>query len=396
MAALVAAALLVAACSSASSGPPTSTPLDGASIPASQVATPSASTPPSPTAPPIALFGPLPSQSLEAAKAARLQAVLGDLVAAGAPDAIAAMITPDGIWAGAAGIGGPDGRKATPFDGFDLDGPSKTILAAAVLRLAQDGRIDLDAPLANYLGDLGVDSNGATVRQALAMESGIGATQSDVFSSAEAHCDRTWTREDVAATIPKPFAKAGSRYLYSQPTYKLLGFAVEQVTSQGIADAIEDLVIGPTERSRLVFQIGRAAPKPWALPLVQNAGTQAPEDFGAGGALPCVGIAPFGQGAAGAAGDAPTLARWAWRLFSGGTIAEPYLQLMVGKNPHGEGMGLERIGGYDRIYARGASRSGYSDTLVIDVTAQVVVVVFENVADADLARAAMQLIDATR
>jgi D-alanyl-D-alanine carboxypeptidase len=340
----------------------------------------------------------LPTRSLDADTAARLQAVLGDLVAAGAPDAIAAIITPAGTWAGAAGIAGPDGRKATPSDGFDLDGPSKTILAAAVLRLAQDGRIDLDAPLANYLGHLGVDSNGATVRQSLAMESGIGATQAELFSSVEADCRRTWTRDDVAATIPKPFAKAGSRYLYSQPTYKLLGFAVEEVTGQGIAAGIEDLVIPPTERSRLVFQIGRTAPKPWALPFGQNTGTQAPGDFGAGGALPCVGIATFGQGAAGAAGDAPTLARWAWRLFSGEIISGPYVQLMVGKNPHGEGMGLERIGGfgYDRAYARSASRSGYSGTLVIDVTAQVVVVVFENVADAELERAARRLFDATR
>ena len=103
-----------------------------------------------------------------------MQAVLEDMVTSGAPDAIAAVITEDGTWAGAAGIAGEKGRKATPEDEFAIASITKTFTAALVMRLAEQGRIDLDEPLASYMGDLKVDTNGATVRQALEMRAGLG------------------------------------------------------------------------------------------------------------------------------------------------------------------------------------------------------------------------------
>ena len=88
----------------------------------------------------------LPPTELDAARSAALQRVLDATVKAGAPDAIAAVITPGGTWAGAAGIGGPDGRKATASDEFAIASVTKMFTAALILRLAEQGRIDLDAP----------------------------------------------------------------------------------------------------------------------------------------------------------------------------------------------------------------------------------------------------------
>ena len=76
-------------------------------------------TPPATASPPV-LFGKLPTARFPKAKAAALQAVLERAVAHGAPDAYAAVITRDGIWAGAAGTGGPDDRAATARDEFYL------------------------------------------------------------------------------------------------------------------------------------------------------------------------------------------------------------------------------------------------------------------------------------
>ena len=100
---------------------------------------PSTSTPAS-TPTPLALLGTAPTADLDAATAARLQDVVDKAVAHGAPDMIAAVMTPDGAWAGAAGVDGPDGRKAEPTDEFGIASVSKPILAALVSQARRAGK----------------------------------------------------------------------------------------------------------------------------------------------------------------------------------------------------------------------------------------------------------------
>ena len=99
--------------------------------------------------------------------------VLDKAIEAGNPAVLAAVLTPQGVWAGAAGIDGPAGRKATPDDVWAIASISKTFTAALVFKLAEAGKVDLDKPLSNYLGAVKANTNGATVRQALAMRSGF-------------------------------------------------------------------------------------------------------------------------------------------------------------------------------------------------------------------------------
>ena len=84
------------------------TPLTSTSAPTS----PEPTSTPEPTATALTLLGAAPTSPLDAGTAARLQAVVDGAVEHGAPDMIAAVITADGTWAGAAGIDGPKGRKA--------------------------------------------------------------------------------------------------------------------------------------------------------------------------------------------------------------------------------------------------------------------------------------------
>jgi D-alanyl-D-alanine carboxypeptidase len=142
------------------------------------------------------------------------------MVASGAPDAIAAVITEDGSWAGAAGIAGANGRKATPKDEFAIASITKTFTAALVMRLVEQGKMDLDEPLASYMGDLKVDTNGATVRQALETRAGLAdypqPAAADHIRKDAAH---VWTAEEMAAEMAPPVAAAGETYLYSSAAW---------------------------------------------------------------------------------------------------------------------------------------------------------------------------------
>jgi CubicO group peptidase (beta-lactamase class C family) len=158
--AVVAAATLLVLATACGSDSSTATPAEQTSAPTPSTVPVPAPTNPAPTTTPadtsatsaadsLMLHGPLPTTAMDQATAARLQSVLDATVAAGVSDAIAAVITPDGTWAGAAGSDGPNGRAATADDNFAIASVSKVFTAALIMRLVEEGKIDLDHPLAD-------------------------------------------------------------------------------------------------------------------------------------------------------------------------------------------------------------------------------------------------------
>jgi D-alanyl-D-alanine carboxypeptidase len=361
------------------------------------VASQTPSVPPA-TPPSLTELPPYPAAALDAETAAKLQAALDGLVEGGAPDAIGAVVTADGWWSGAAGIDGPDGRLATPEDEFNIASISKPIFAALILRLAQDGEMDLDAPISEYLGGLKVDSNGATVRQVLAMRSGIGETTSAQLAEVRADCSRVWTRKEVLAAIPAPHAEPGASYEYSNPGYKLLGFAAEQVTGDPIETALDELMFAPLGSDRILLQRpGRTTPEPWALPIVGHENDLDLADYGTGGTLPCVALSTYSFQSA-IATDAPTLARWGWELFSGTLLDRDSLAAMTTIGPNGWGLGIERLPEFGTTLAFGTRghQTGYNSFLFILPEPQIVAVLFINDGNADVEAGGAQLVRALR
>jgi D-alanyl-D-alanine carboxypeptidase len=329
----------------------------------------------------------LPTESLPATVATRLESVLNELVTRGAPDAIGAVITPDGIWSGAAGVDGPNARKATPHDEFSVASVSKPMLAALILRLAQDGELDLDAPLSSYLGDLAIDTNGTTVRQALAMRSGIGDTSANLQEEARADCAHVWSRTEVLRSIPEPHGSAGATFEYSNPTYKLLGYAAEHLTGQSLETAFNERLFAPFGLDRVLVQgPARATPKPWALPMASHSGALDLARYGVGGTLPCLSLSTFSFATSAVASDAPSLARWGWALFSGKLLDRNQLVAMTTVDRNDYGLGIERLPDFapDLAYGTHGGQVGYAAFLAVLPARQTVVVAFVNDEDADV------------
>lgn len=62
---------------------------------------------------------------------------------------------------------------------------SKPITAFAVMKLWEDGKLDLDAPVAAYLPEFGdAEHTNLTIRQLLCMTSGYGYNDNDSVQSA--------------------------------------------------------------------------------------------------------------------------------------------------------------------------------------------------------------------
>src|SRR5690349_20739430 len=96
--------------------------------------------------------GPLAAPALAVTSASSAHAGLPDA------DATAALVRVggrDGTWRGSAGVHDlASGRAADPDARFRAGSTTKVVTAAAVLRLAAQGRVDLDGPVQRYLPGL--------------------------------------------------------------------------------------------------------------------------------------------------------------------------------------------------------------------------------------------------
>ncbi len=384
------ASLAAAGCAGSSSPPNAGTvppaPLTTSSVPSAaplpSTSAGTAQTPtPAGTMAPFALFPELPTAELDAATASRLQAALDKAVASGAPDFIAAVITEDGVWAGAAGIGGPNDRKATPNDEFAIASISKTFTAALVMRLAEQGRINLDNPLEQYLDGADVDTNGATVRQALMMTAGFPdhpqpATRLEI----QADPNRKWTFDEILAAFEPPVQPAGAGHLDSGPSYELLALAAAKVTDLSYGGALRRTILDPVHADRILDQgDGVKTPKPWAVPVGPYLDPWDATDVGRGDAIINISSATRGIGGGSIASDAPSLAAWVWQLFAGKVVGEASLRTMVSNDGAGFAYGLDRAP-YAEVGAVGNSggKTGYGSQFTVFPTSRVVIVVFVN------------------
>lgn len=128
---------------------------------------------------------------------------------------------------------------------------TKTFVAATVLRLWEQGLIDLDSPIAplitpvfnDLLSSAGYRTGKITVRHLLNHSGGLVDHTEDprYFATVRADPARFWTREDqvrLAAEYSPPLSDAGTRFSYSDTGYILLGDIIERISGETLATTV--------------------------------------------------------------------------------------------------------------------------------------------------------------
>jgi D-alanyl-D-alanine carboxypeptidase len=385
LAAAIAVTALLGGCGSSATPPPSLTAVSPVASPSGLVATASPATTPTRLAAPSASpqptsdgVWPLPADAtLPGATAKALQAKLAELVAGSAvKGAAAAVLTPAGRWAGAIGV---DAAMVAvkPTSAFSIGSITKTATAAEVLLLASKGKLDLDAPVTQYV-TLPFDAGGATIRQLATMKSGFPARSDQELDQAIAKdLGKTWSAADIVA-----WAKDGARLgtlggpgVYNGVNYQVLSMVIEKVTGQPLAIVLRRDLLGPAGLDRLWLQVGEKPTAPLTVAADPGANIVDP----ASGYLPSKAAASTGHGAAGMAADAPTLARWGYLLY-GGRIIEPGLvATMTSGDPASEyGYGFGTMVADDSgapIVGHGGDYIGYSSFMGCWPNTRAVVVV---------------------
>jgi CubicO group peptidase (beta-lactamase class C family) len=250
-------------------------------------------------------FRPFPDEPLPGSVSASLQAVLDQAVAEdivrGATAAV--VVAGSGNWAGAAGVD-RQGDALTSDSRLLTASVGKTVTAAQILRLVDDGTLGLDdLAAAHFSSEMSsFDANGATVRDLLGMRSGL-QDPPDFFALVERHA----TVADISARVPDAFAPAGSTIQYANINFVLLAAIIEQLTGGSLSQATRSGVLAHPDLDGLGYS-------------------------GAKNAL-------AGDGWDVAA-DPATLARWGYELYGGRVISASSLREMTDFRGDWYGLGV--------------------------------------------------------
>jgi CubicO group peptidase (beta-lactamase class C family) len=209
------------------------------------------------------------------------------------------------------------GRANTPGTVFSIGSITKAFTAAAILELAQDGKLSLSDRAGELLPQLRGPVADATVKQLLLHTSGLKGTHGEDHEAL--------SRDQAIASIgglEQAFAP-GSRFLYSNAGYTLLALIVEQVSGTSYRGYIESRILRlPDGKLAGGFWDGQpAAPGPRATGYLEDGSAGRAGDF----AGPYWAV----EGNGGLAMTMPELAAWTRALFTGKIIAPEAVQTLT-------------------------------------------------------------------
>ena len=124
---------------------------------------------------------------------------------------------------------------------FEIGSITKQFTAAAVLRLAEEGRLSLASPVSDYFPELAVAAQGATIEHLLRHSSGLSSAR--VAEDLTAPLDPSAVVAFVAGHAPE-FAP-GERYRYNNNGYILLGLVAEKVTGKPFSEHLSETFFTP-------------------------------------------------------------------------------------------------------------------------------------------------------
>jgi CubicO group peptidase (beta-lactamase class C family) len=180
-------------------------------------------------------------------------------------------------------------RPVDPDTLFQIGSITKTFTMAAAMRLVEQGRLDLDAPVRQYLPDLRMSdpevAARVTLRQLLTHTSGLPADNFAAMGGGDEALARYVAEELPRAPLLLPLGRYPS---YSNPGLSLAGRVIEVVSGRPYETAIgellltplgmeqatffaEDAIVAATAAGHTVLDGTPYVQRPWALPRTAHA-----------------------------------------------------------------------------------------------------------------------------
>jgi D-alanyl-D-alanine carboxypeptidase len=279
----------------------------------------------------------------------KIQTKLNELRAnADFPGVTVGFVLADGR-SGSVSIGYSDVENKTPMKTQDrmLAGSiGKTYVAAAMLQLVQDKKVNLDDKIEKWLGRESwfarlPNAKDLTLRMLMTHSSGIPehVLNKDLITRLKQEPEKVWKPEELLAYIfdVKPLFAAGQGFSYADTNYIIVGMIFERITKKTVYGEVERRILKPLKLERTIPS------DKMRLPEVITGYTQANNPFGINGRMIIDGRFVFNPQfewtGGGFASTAEDLARWAKALYEAKVFGKDELaQMLTGVNAN-EGRG---------------------------------------------------------
>ncbi len=239
-----------------------------------------------------------------------------------------------------------DKRPLKPTDRMLAGSIGKTYVSAVMLKLVQDGKVNLDTEVERWLGGNAwfprlPNARDITLRMLMNHSSGIPehVLNPDFIAAMKKDPDRIWKPEELIAYIldAKPLFPAGKGWSYADTNYILVGMIFERVTKKTVYGEVERLILKPLRLDQTIPSDRRV------LPGVITGYSMPNSPFGFEGRLIVDGkfiINPQMEWTGGGfASTAEDLARWAKLLYEGKVLKKSAMDQMLKGLDANEGRG---------------------------------------------------------
>ena len=124
---------------------------------------------------------------------------------------------------------------------FRLGSTTKMFTAAALVTLAEQGKLNLNAPVGSYVTDINAKVGRVTADQLLSHMSGF-FDEAPMFGS---HDETALAKEVRSWGDARFFTEPGKIFSYSNPGYWFAGFLIEHASKQKYADQLDESIFKP-------------------------------------------------------------------------------------------------------------------------------------------------------
>jgi serine beta-lactamase-like protein LACTB, mitochondrial len=196
----------------------------------------------------------LAAQASSSQAASKARAAMREAIEGGAAPGASAAVAVNGEIVWSEGFGTSDiasGEPVTSATRFGVGSISKTLTLAAALALADEGKLDLDAPVERYLPDFPHRGRGVTVRRIGAHQSGI----ADEFANRHYYTTVHFSTLDSAYRLIAAAAlehQPGSRSEYATGLFTIAGRVLERVAGETYLEVMRRCVFAPAGMSATV------------------------------------------------------------------------------------------------------------------------------------------------
>jgi D-alanyl-D-alanine carboxypeptidase len=323
------------------------------------------------------------------------------------PGAMVILSTPEGEFTvsyGTTTLGATIPPRADTH--FRIASNTKTMTAAVIGQLAQEGRLDLDDPVSKYVSGV-PNGDQITIADLLKMRSGLyNYTDAPELSAIlDGDPTKVWTPDEVLAIAFKhpPYFPPGTAFHYDNTNYALLGLiAEERENGKPLARIFQDRLFGPLGmKDTALPSTSNTLPDPYShgymygsssfalvdqdyppdIQAAARSGTLKPHDYTSQNPS-------YASAAGGVISTANDLVTWMQALVGGRVFNADYqhrwlesLQPEDPSKPNGQqyGYGITQLRfGPNALYFHGGEMPGYNSFMGYDPANRLTLVVWTN------------------